>query len=609
MEGKMTHKTVLSSLITVLMASQIQAADFSNTYYFGDSLTDSGSFLPLLQMVDPTYTGAAKFTTNPGPVWSELLAGQYGVTLSPANQGGTNYAEGGARISGTPGIGAAPASGATPITTQVQNYLSANGGVADPNALYTLWGGANDIFWIAGGGVLPADITSYITTTTGEQVQALAALKAAGARYLLVPTLPDIGATPFGVSQGAAGAASLTALSEGYNSVLLATLQASGIEVIPVDMFTLLNEVSAQPGLYGFANVTTPACGATASLLCVEGTGGYASGTDQTFLYADGVHPTSGGHQIISDYVQSILTAPAFAEGIGRAVHYQQLALMDAIDERLAQSFLQAEDSTDLWVIGEGGTGNAELEGSRASVGAGITQRNADHSFGFGFHVSRDDVDLSGGSVETQARSFSLYSGWQRSQWQWQTSIVVTKGDYDTRRKVDLGPATRTVKGSTEGTQISMQLGVNYLFGSDSLSHGPIARLGYQLQDLSGFTEESSTGSATAMKYDSQTRNQFTGSLGWQLQSTQGRWQPFAAAVWTQSFGNDPDPVSVALANMPNNRFSLPSVSEDDSYGQITLGINGQISQQTSLSGRVVQMVANDDSEDTRLSLALNFSF
>ena len=43
MECKMTHRTVLSSLITMLMASQIQAADFSNTYYFGDSLTDSGS--------------------------------------------------------------------------------------------------------------------------------------------------------------------------------------------------------------------------------------------------------------------------------------------------------------------------------------------------------------------------------------------------------------------------------------------------------------------------------------------------------------------------------------------------------------------------------------
>ena len=604
----MTHRTVLSSLITVLMASQIQAADFSNTYYFGDSLTDSGSFLPFLQTLDPTYSGAGKFTTNPGPVWSDLLASEYGVTLSPANQGGTNYAEGGARISGTPGVGSAPASGATPITTQVQNYLTASGGVADPNALYTLWGGANDIFWIAGGGVLPADITSYITTTTREQVQAIAALKAAGARYVLVPTLPDIGATPFGVSQGAAGAASLSALSAGYNNALLATLQAGGVEVIPVDMFTLLKEVSAQPAMYGFTNVTTPACGATSSLLCVEGAG-YAAGADQTFLYADSVHPTSGGHQIISDYVQSVLTAPAFAEGIGRAVRYQQLALIDSIDGRLAQSFLQAQDSTDLWIIGEGGTGHAELEGSRASVGAGITQRNTDHSFGFGFHVSRDDVDLSGGSVETQARSFSLYSGWQRSQWQWQSSIVVTKGDYDTRRKVHLGPATRTVKGSTDGTQISLQLGVNYLFNRDSLNHGPIARLGYQLQDLSGFTEERSTGSATAMKYDSQTRNQFTGSLGWQLQSTQGRWQPFATAVWTRSFGSDPDPVSVALASLPNNRLSLPSASEDDSYGQITLGINGQISEHTSLNGRLVQMVANDDSEDTRLSLALNFSF
>ena len=42
--------------------------------------------------------------------------------------------------------------GAIPsLSTQINNYLTATGGIADSRALYTVWGGANDLFAIAGG--------------------------------------------------------------------------------------------------------------------------------------------------------------------------------------------------------------------------------------------------------------------------------------------------------------------------------------------------------------------------------------------------------------------------------------------------------------------------
>ena len=56
-------------------------AQFSNTYFFGDSLTDNGSYKPVL----PPGTGL--FTTNPGPVWAQLIAEHYGFAAVPANQG------------------------------------------------------------------------------------------------------------------------------------------------------------------------------------------------------------------------------------------------------------------------------------------------------------------------------------------------------------------------------------------------------------------------------------------------------------------------------------------------------------------------------------------
>jgi outer membrane lipase/esterase len=61
-------------------------------YVFGDSLTDMGSYKPVL----PPGTGM--FTTNPGPVWAQPFAQSFGFSASPANQGGNDYAYGGARV-------------------------------------------------------------------------------------------------------------------------------------------------------------------------------------------------------------------------------------------------------------------------------------------------------------------------------------------------------------------------------------------------------------------------------------------------------------------------------------------------------------------------------
>ena len=89
-----TKRTVLASALFIGLALSHgeAAAQFSGFYFFGDSLTDAGSFKPVL----PPGTG--KFTTNPGPVWAEVFAQRYGFTATPANQGGNDYAEGGARV-------------------------------------------------------------------------------------------------------------------------------------------------------------------------------------------------------------------------------------------------------------------------------------------------------------------------------------------------------------------------------------------------------------------------------------------------------------------------------------------------------------------------------
>ena len=73
------------------------------------------------------------------------------------------------------------------------------------------------------------------------------------------------------------------------------------VDIIPMNMFGQFNEVIANPASFGLINVTTPACIPASALNCTAATL-VAANPGQTFAFADGVHPTPAGHQIIADY-------------------------------------------------------------------------------------------------------------------------------------------------------------------------------------------------------------------------------------------------------------------------------------------------------------------
>ena len=99
-----TKKRVIPALVLSLFAAfgsaESNAAQFSNVYVFGDSLSDAGyyrGFLASLGLPASLVATLGRFTINPGPVWSELVAAHYGVTNpGPSNAGGTIFAQGGA---------------------------------------------------------------------------------------------------------------------------------------------------------------------------------------------------------------------------------------------------------------------------------------------------------------------------------------------------------------------------------------------------------------------------------------------------------------------------------------------------------------------------------
>jgi phospholipase/lecithinase/hemolysin len=286
---------------------------------FGDSLSDVGTYAPIAGAV-----GGGRFTTNPGQVWTQNVAQYYGDTLTAAYtidlthelkaQGGFGYAEGGATVA-TPAnqndfltdvIGNIE----MPVNQQVSSYLSAHTSF-NSNQLVLVWAGANDVLR---AGTPPAATTTVQTAAT-TLAQLVGQIVQNGATHVVVVNLPNIGLSPEGLASSDGGA-NFTQLSELFNSTLTSTLQTNGLQskVIQIDAYTWLNGIIANFQANGFSvSNTGQACDPKktpddTSLLCSPAT--YVSANaDQTYMFADDLHPTTHLHSLFAQFVEQQIAA------------------------------------------------------------------------------------------------------------------------------------------------------------------------------------------------------------------------------------------------------------------------------------------------------------
>ena len=133
-----------------------------------------------------------------------------------------------------------------------------------------------------------------------------------GAKYVAVMNIADISGTPYGGTLSADNKALLQAMSAEFNSWLVDSL--TGVPVRIYDSRAGFAAITAAPADFGLTNVTVPACDAAkisaitggkvtdgSSLFCNATPGapfnGIRTGADvNTWMFADGVHPTTGGH-------------------------------------------------------------------------------------------------------------------------------------------------------------------------------------------------------------------------------------------------------------------------------------------------------------------------
>jgi phospholipase/lecithinase/hemolysin len=320
----------------------------SELFAFGDSLSDGGnsglltkSLLPPDGFPPVPYAGGRY---SNGPVAAEYLWQRYNpgsTDFKPSLGGGTNYAIGGATTGRdnynliNPNVPSGLRAsfndlGLAPQLGQFQAFVTGGGAFDPATSLFVVWAFPNDAFWLlttsaspppGGPGPhlpdQPLDQPPAVAPTPDNLVAqgiqnivaAIGLLATLGGQHFLVPNMPDLGKTPFGLGQGDIGSAGLTALTEGFNDNLALALAAldnalPGAEIVQFDTFGAFAALRADPGALGFAN-TSQAC-----IDFVADPDPSKRCNPDTWVFWDGVHPTTAAHAVLGAMFAAAVPEP-----------------------------------------------------------------------------------------------------------------------------------------------------------------------------------------------------------------------------------------------------------------------------------------------------------
>jgi outer membrane lipase/esterase len=619
----------LTAGLLLVVSSGVRAQQFNQFVGFGDSSVDSGWYFTHPYSTNATVqalynaalaAGGGLATTPGGQNNTTILASLFGLTAIPVGEpGGTNYAAGGAvNVDNYPNyVTLAPT-----VTSQIASYLASVNGVANPNALYLIASGGNDVRAICPGGVCMANATQMAQASAAAITASIAQLHADGARYFIVPIA--FGAAPN------ADTATPTAMVDGiYNRALYGDLAADGINFVPASGKVIADAIAFNQGLFGLINVTPGssvthqggACvnpnpgngddnGTIASAWSIVCTTLVAPNAAQTYLFADDLHYSAAGQLIEADYNYSLITAPEEISYLAEAPVKTRTAVVDSIEQQVMVSGGNRGVGTfNAWVTGDISSLSlgTSYNGFPSDPGTpGMVTVGADYSWAPGWLV--------GGalSVGTTTQSFSLGGNFQQNEYAlsgylayagqplWFDAIASFGGlHYDIDRVVPIGIATIANTGSTNGTNTSLAAEVGYDFHAAwpwqygaaivpvkappsltplNLTYGPVAGIILQHIAVDGFAETDpfagdASGGFTALSYAGQVRNSAITELGLQVSTDVGLWHPYGKLVWNHELDSDNRLVTAfepEIAFAPG--FSMPAVSLGRDWGSATVG-------------------------------------
>jgi phospholipase/lecithinase/hemolysin len=275
---------------------------FSQVVVFGDSLSDTGNLASLLTENGlPTPNGLNPSFINGrlsnGPLWIETFAANQ--NLNPLQI--KNFATIGSTTGRTNITSFLPPDLAAQVNLpgmldQIDRYGTSLNPQADPQALHVIWGGGADFYAMQGKTWLEA--IAQVNQSVNQVIAGIDQLVGLGATTIAVINLPDLGIVPGvqALGMGAMGTA-YSLLFDGLLEFRLGQVeQRLDVDVIEVDLFSATETILANPQAFGLSDITTP-------LVTVNG----LAVNPNAYLWWNGNHPTTAGHQLIAGAVQSAL--------------------------------------------------------------------------------------------------------------------------------------------------------------------------------------------------------------------------------------------------------------------------------------------------------------
>ena len=602
--------TLLLAIALVACAPGLRAQEYGAVVVFGDSLSDSGNVAQGLGLA-----AGLSFTTNPDPVWAEIVADELGAPGTNSLAGGSNFAFGGACVNPANAC-TAPVPG---IGLQITQHLGTRpAGEADPDALYALWAGSNDVVAILEAapmpspGEPPANLSAAVAATVESHVGEIRRLQAAGARHIVVLNLADAGATPYARRVPVPGVpATLTELSRGYNEALNSGLASLDEGIVPINAFGLIDRVVRDPVTYGFINVYGTACapaGPDVTLLtCAPAGSGspvtYAPGANNTHLFADGKHPTGATHALLARLVTATLAAPVQVSLAGEAGEAAVAAHRSVVAaERRAD--LEREHAAGHWssyVVAHSGRREVdalprlgEAEADEQAVTVGLGQRmGRDVWWGVALSLGRHVNGVSGATLDGGTAVGSLHGTWRQGGLYASGAVNLGRTQLDIERFIALGQAMSIERGATAGRQVGADVGLGWTMGgTDGFRHGPVLGLSWLDQTVDGYREDGD--SPAAMHFSAFERGSLVARAGYGLAFEAGTQslgiRPYAAVAYAKELGDDPVSVT-AGSNTMAGRFTAEGFTPPRYWLSVDLGasasLGGQASAALGYSGRI----------------------
>ncbi|MEE1948239.1 autotransporter domain-containing protein [Pseudomonas alcaligenes] len=587
----------------------LHASPYSNLIVFGDSLSDAGWFtdadgsVRFTNRVGPTYRAGEAY----GPVAPMLLGGQLGLGdagLASANAGGNNWAVGGYRTDQI-------------LDTVNDQYLAGNGLRADPDALYYITGGGNDFLQRR---VLS---TASAQAAAGRLVDSVESLQRAGARYIVVWLLPDVGSTPGIISSPTLGpfAPTISALGRDFNNELVRQLATVDAEIIPLNVPLMLSEVLASPASFGLAADQDLIGTCFDSDGCTENPIYGVNGTnpDPTkLLFNDGVHPTIAGQMLIADYAYSLLAAPWEISLLPEMAHGTLRSHQDQLRAQW-QADWEAWQAVGQWRSFVNGGGQrlsydvyeSDADGNGYSLNVGGSYR-FDEAWRVGLAAGFYEQGLEAGEANSDydLRSYlaTAFAQYQQNRWWGELAASVGYLDYkDLERQFDLGQTTRSEKGDTDGDlwSLSGRIGYDIAQSASSPWHlSPFVSADYARVEVDGYAEDSVR--STALEYGDQKRNSKRLGIGLQgLYDLNQQTRLFGEVAMEREYEDDASEVDMSLRSLPTIGYTLEGYTPDDKTWRASFGVSHQLAPGMAVRGAYTFRDADDsDSHGINLSLS-----